>query len=194
MHQHGDEPTGGPEVDDTTNPTDAAPTDPAAAYAGDSDTSVAAPVDHSSEDYGVTRVAEAARSGEETWTPGPGDEPVGRGAAGREMLTQLQQMIDTLATQAAPVMREVAVKAAELAAVAGEKAGPIAHRAAGMTERVGQRVAERSKEYAAEIRRKQEGTAADQPTAMPAEGETGTAASADLDRTDDPKSSDWSAS
>ena len=80
---------------------------------------------------------------------GGGDKP----RAGREMLVQLQQMIDTLATQAAPVMREVAAKAAELAAIAGEKAGPLAHKAAGMTEQVGQRVAARSKEVAADLRR-----------------------------------------
>ena len=81
----------------------------------------------------------------------------GERAGGREMLVQLQQMIDTLAVQAGPVMREVAAKAAELAAVAGEKAGPIAHRAAGVTESVGQRVAARSKEMAAELRRPQSG-------------------------------------
>ena len=89
-------------------------------------------------------------------TPGGGE----RASAGREMLVQLQQMIDTLATQAGPVMREVAAKAAELASVAGEKAGPIAHRAAGVTESVGQRVAARSKEMAAELRRPQ---VADEP-------------------------------
>jgi hypothetical protein len=81
-----------------------------------------------------------------------------RPRAGREMLIQLQQMIDTLATQAGPVMREVAAKAAELAAVAGEKAGPIAHRAAGMTETAGQRIAARSKEVAADLRRPREAT------------------------------------
>lgn len=78
-----------------------------------------------------------------------------RARGGREMLVQLQQMIDTLATQAAPVMREVAAKAAELAAIAGEKAGPLAHKAAGVTENVGQRVAARSKEMAADLRRPQ---------------------------------------
>jgi hypothetical protein len=72
------------------------------------------------------------------------------------MLAQLQQMIDTVATQAAPVMREVAAKAAELAAMAGEKAGPLAHRAAGVTETVGQRVAARSKEMAADLRKPRE--------------------------------------
>ena len=76
-----------------------------------------------------------------------------RASTGREMLVQLQQMIDTLATQAGPVMREVAAKAAELAAVAGEKAGPIAHKAAEVTESVGHRVAARSKEMAADLRR-----------------------------------------
>ncbi len=86
-----------------------------------------------------------------------GDKP----RAGREMLVQLQQMIDTLATQAAPVMREVAAKAAELAAIAGEKAGPLAHKAAGVTESVGQRVAARSKEVAADLRRPREAASAE---------------------------------
>lgn len=78
-----------------------------------------------------------------------GDRP----RAGREMLVQLQQMIDNLATQAGPVMRDIAAKAAELAAVAGEKAGPLAHKAAGMTEVAGQKIAARSKEMAADLRR-----------------------------------------
>jgi hypothetical protein len=82
-----------------------------------------------------------------------GDKP----RAGREMLVQLQQMIDNLTTQAGPVMREVAAKAAELAAVAGEKAGPLAHKAAGMTESAGQKIAARSKEMAADLRRPREG-------------------------------------
>jgi hypothetical protein len=89
-------------------------------------------------------------------TTGEGTE---RPRAGREMLVQLQQMIDTLATQAGPVMREVAAKAAELAAVAGEKAGPIAHKAAGMTETMGQKISARSKEMAADLRRPREGSA-----------------------------------
>jgi len=88
------------------------------------------------------------------------DDANGKSQAGREMLVQLQQMIDTITTQAAPVVRDVAVKAAELAAVAGEKAGPVAYRAAGATESIGQRVAAKSKEWAAGLRKMQdEGTA-----------------------------------
>jgi hypothetical protein len=84
--------------------------------------------------------------------------------AGREMLIQLQQMIDNIATQAGPVMREVAAKAAELAAVAGEKAGPLAHKAAGMTESAGQKIATRSKEMAADLRRPRDTAPAEEPS------------------------------
>lgn len=73
----------------------------------------------------------------------------------RDMLLQLQQMIDSLAARSGPVMRDVAAKAAELAALAAERTGPIAHRAADVTERVSERVAARSKEMAAELRRQQ---------------------------------------
>ena len=62
-------------------------------------------------------------------------------------------MIDNLATNAAPVIREIGAKAAELAALAGEKAGPIAHRAADVTATAGTKVAERGREVAAELRR-----------------------------------------
>ncbi len=77
------------------------------------------------------------------------------GSAGRDWLAQLQTMIENAATQAAPVMREVAAKAAELAAVAGEKAGPVAARAAELTAEAGHRIAERSRDLAAELRRDQ---------------------------------------
>ncbi len=79
-------------------------------------------------------------------------------AAGREMLVQLQQMIDTITTQATPVVRDVAAKAAELAAVAGQKAGPLAYKAAEVTESLGQKMAARSKDFAAEMRRSPEDT------------------------------------
>lgn len=70
----------------------------------------------------------------------------------RDWLAQLQQMIDRVATEAAPVARDVAAKAAELAAVAGEKAGPFARRAAEVTGDVGTRVAERSRRFADDMR------------------------------------------
>lgn len=219
----------GPEVDDSGNPTDAAPGADTNDFGGERVSTAArsgeeawqpgagtgqgasgsesgqlndpvgrsdaAPTLDPSEDFGGDRVSTAARSGEETWTPEAGEQQGGsRGVAGREMLVQLQQMIDTVATQAAPVMREVAAKAAELAAVAGEKAGPVAYRAAGVTQKVGERVAARSKEYADQLRRQQEsGASADTQSTTDAGSDAETTASADAGRVDDPMSSDWRA-
>jgi hypothetical protein len=74
---------------------------------------------------------------------------------GREWVSQLQSMIEQVATQAAPVIREVGAKAAELAVIAGDKAGPMAQRAAQLTGQAGQKLAERSRDFAAELRRDQ---------------------------------------
>src|SRR5689334_11887182 len=73
--------------------------------------------------------------------------------SGREMLTQLQQMIDNVSYQAAPVIRDIGAKAAELAAVAGQKAGPLAYKAAEVTDNLGKKVAARSSDFAADLRR-----------------------------------------
>jgi hypothetical protein len=75
------------------------------------------------------------------------------GAAGREWVSQLQSMIDNVTTQAAPILRDIAAKAAELAAAAGDKAGPIAHKAADATEAAGAKLAERGRGVAADLRR-----------------------------------------
>jgi hypothetical protein len=94
-------------------------------------------------------------------------------ARSSEWVAQLQAMIEQLTTQAAPVIREVGAKAAELAALAGEKAGPMAQRAAEFTAEAGMKLAERSRTFAAEIRRDQaargEGPAADNGSGMDAE-------------------------
>lgn len=123
-----------------------------------------------------------------------GTEEAKGSGAGREMLAQLQQMIDTVATQAGPVMRDVAVKAAELAAVAGEKAGPWAYKAAGATEAFGQRVAAKSKDFAADLRRPQDGVqdaATDVADAAGDAAEAGADAAHDVADSAEPPA-DWS--
>jgi hypothetical protein len=97
-----------------------------------------------------------------------GDQPSGEPANGggsrreqvekaREMgerwLGQLQVMIEEAGKSAGPVLRDVAAKAAELAAVAAQNAGPVAHKAANVTEHVGDRLAARSKDLAADLRK-----------------------------------------
>src|SRR4051812_49923307 len=100
-------------------------------------------------------------------SPGAADETFGwtddteAGGAGGDarataerMLGQLQSMIDTVATQAAPVVRQIGAKAAELAAVAADRAGPLAHKAADATPEASVRLAERSRTWAADLRRR----------------------------------------
>ena len=119
-------------------------------------------IDETTKPESTTKSGETSAShGDETfeWTgdAADGDSGAAKSAAttGREWLAQLQTMIENAATQAAPVMREVAAKAAELAAVAGEKAGPVAARAAELTTQAGHKLAERSRDLATEIRRDQ---------------------------------------
>lgn len=98
-----------------------------------------------------------ASSADETfgWTA-PDDESAPSGgdarATAERMLGQLQSMIDNVATQAAPVVRQIGAKAAELAAVAADRAGPLVHRAADATADASGRLAERSRTWAADLR------------------------------------------
>jgi len=88
------------------------------------------------------------------WTDDTGSAPTGGDAraTAERMLGQLQSMIDSVATQAAPVVRQIGAKAAELAAVAADRAGPLAHRAADATADASVKLAERSRTLAADLR------------------------------------------
>jgi hypothetical protein len=79
------------------------------------------------------------------------------GNTAERMISQLQSMIDSIATQAAPVVRQVGIKAAELAAAAADRAGPIAHKAADVTADASVKIAERSRVLAADLRRDSNG-------------------------------------
>ena len=91
---------------------------------------------------------ESAASDDFAWT-----EPEQTSAKAREWVSQLQAMIENLATQATPVIKEIGAKAAELAALAGDKAGPVARKAAEVTGDAGQKLAVKSREFATELRR-----------------------------------------
>ena len=93
-------------------------------------------------------------------------------ARGREWLAQLETMINDITTQAAPVARQVAAKAAELTAVAAVKAGPLAQKAADATTDAGQKLAERAQSLAAELRAA-DATGADGTTGDWTSGDTG---------------------
>jgi hypothetical protein len=97
-----------------------------------------------------------AGSDEFAWTEP--EQTSDAGAKAREWLSQLQTMIENLATQATPIVKEVGAKAAELAAIAGDKAGPVAQKAAEFTGQAGHKLAEKSRDLAAELRSDVAGT------------------------------------
>ncbi len=153
--------TPAPEADDSGNMTEVAPDRPAEEiFQMPGPETIEEPADPGVGDVG----AERGSTGE-----GTAGTTGGRRPEVQQMVSQLQHMIDQMATQASPALKEVAAKAAELAAAAAVKAGPIAHKAAGVTESVGQRVADRSAQVATNLRssRSPSGSAAsadDQPS------------------------------
>lgn len=84
---------------------------------------------------------------------GEGAAEAGRTGQGREWITQLETMIQNVAKEAAPVVKEIGAKAAELAAAAAEKAGPVAQKAAAWVDEKSPVLAEKSRHWAAELRR-----------------------------------------
>jgi|SRR5690349_364286 len=84
--------------------------------------------------------------------PVPSDDENAPAPAGQP-IRQLDTIMESLASYATPVLREIAAKAAELAAKAGEAAGPVAQRAANKTEAMGERLATKGREVAADMRR-----------------------------------------
>jgi hypothetical protein len=117
------------------------------------------------------------------WTepePNQGDAS----AKAKEWISQLQAMIENLATQAAPVVREVGAKAAELAALAGDKAGPAAAKAAELAGRAGVKVAEKSRDFAADLRRDPATKTGTETAADVAESISGESVSTDYASTD----------
>jgi hypothetical protein len=108
-------------------------------------------------------------AGDPAGSPNPRREQVEKARElGERWLGQLQVMIEEAGKTAGPVLRDVAAKAAELAAVAAENAGPVAHKAANVTEHVGDKLAARSKDLAADLRKAAEAARAQ----AAAQGET----------------------
>src|SRR5258705_6359334 len=111
---------------------------------GDSSTNPGGKADRADETFGGT--APERESG--------GQAP---GTRAEEMLAQLQSMMDSIATQASPVVKKMGAKAAERGAAAADRAGPIAHKAADATAGASVRIASRSREFAADLRRDSNG-------------------------------------
>jgi len=89
-----------------------------------------------------------------TWTnEGLAAEPKGAtGSTATSILDSVRDVVDDLAERAAPTVREFSARAAELTAIAADKAAPFAKRAGEVTADASGRLATKSREWASELR------------------------------------------
>ena len=76
-----------------------------------------------------------------------------RTPASEPAVRQLDAILENLANYATPVLREIAARAADLAAKAGDAAGPMAQGLADKTEAAGGRLSTKGRELASDLRR-----------------------------------------
>ena len=90
-----------------------------------------------------------------TWThetaPPAEDRNAGSTTAA-SILESVRDVVDDLAERAAPTVRELSARAAELTAIAADKAAPFAKRAGEVTADASGKLAEKSREWASELR------------------------------------------
>ena len=150
-------------------PIDPTPEQPTAAVGGDPTSA-----DHGANAADATAGGTTAGDGGDRppgWSSfSTSDEGADPESAGAKMVSQLQAMIDSIATQATPVAKQIGLKAAELTAAAADRAGPIAHKAGDVAADASGKLAVRSREFAEAMRR--ELGASDNGTSAAAEGAT----------------------
>lgn len=86
-----------------------------------------------------------------TWTEPPAS-PGPAGSAATSILESVRDAVDDLAERAGPSVREFSARAAELAAVAADKAAPLAKRAGEVTADASGKLATMSRTWAADLR------------------------------------------
>jgi len=108
---------------------------------------------------------------------GAGDEgatgqtgPAAAGATATAILESIREAVDDLAERATPTMREFSARAAELAAVAADRAAPLARRAGEVTSDASGKLATKSRIWAADLRSSLAASDAGAPAADATEG------------------------
>jgi hypothetical protein len=102
----------------------------------------------------VTMTAQDRPDDQPSHDVGTGDTvSVSRSAASNPVLRQLDAINEDLASYPVPDLRDIAAKAADLAAKADEAAGPMAQRTADEPASVGERMATKSHDVASDLRR-----------------------------------------
>jgi hypothetical protein len=104
-----------------------------------------------------------------TTEPTNGSPEGGAKATAENVLGSLREAVDDIAERAAPTVRELSARAAELTAAAAVKAAPLVKRAGEVTADASTKLAEKSRGWAADLRSSVGSDAtADQPTASEA--------------------------
>jgi len=76
----------------------------------------------------------------------------GAGARAADVLESIRDAVEDFAEKAAPTVRELSAKAAEIVAIAADKAVPLAQKAGEVTADASGRLAEKSRHWASEVR------------------------------------------
>lgn len=90
-----------------------------------------------------------------TWTSDAPPPDSARGSAGTtagSILDSVRDAVDELAERAAPTVRELSARAAELTAIAADKAAPLVKRAGEVTADASGKLASKSREWASDLR------------------------------------------
>jgi hypothetical protein len=113
--------------------------------------------DHSSDAAADEATARSDAKSDPGAAPGDGDghasAGAGVGGTATAILESIRVAVDDLAERASPAVREFSARAAELTAVAADRAAPLVRRAGDVTSDASGKLAERSRTWAAEVRR-----------------------------------------
>ena len=100
----------------------------------------------------------------------PAGARAGAGSTATAILDTVRDVVDDLAERAAPTVRELSARAAELTAIAADKAAPFAKRAGEATADASGKLATKSREWASELRSTAAGTPSGDDSPAPTAG------------------------
>ena len=83
------------------------------------------------------------------------------------MIETLRVAFEDFAEKASPVVRQFSARAAEVVATAADKAAPLAHKVGDATADASEKLAVKSRSWAAEVRESIPGNGPDSPTDKP---------------------------
>jgi ABC-type transporter Mla subunit MlaD len=97
-------------------------------------------------------------------TNGASDATNGAGAKATDMIESLREAVEEFAEKASPVVRQYSARAAEVVATVADKAAPLAHKVGDATADASEKLAVKSRTWAAEVRESLPGSGTDTPT------------------------------